>query len=143
MTTFSGTFSGRVESQAALSVGDQAGHDMLLAQVRGPQQSADPNWNNATITYSAVLDLVAGNGTQRGYFVNTHVDGDRDWGTFEGPVRPVDGELRCNGTWESRGGTGRYQGLSGSGSFSMRMTSPETVETSWEGAYELGVVAAG
>jgi hypothetical protein len=135
MPLFSGTFLGNVETQAVLTVGDQENHDMMLAQVRGPQQSPDASWNDATITYSALLDLVAGKGTQRGYFVNVHLDGGSDWGTFEGNVAPVDGELRCEGTWESQGGSGRYQEMTGKGTFKMRMPSPTTFRPSLARAF--------
>ena len=137
MPAFSGTFSGNIEAQASLTVADESNHEMLLAQVKGPQQSSDPRWNGATITYSAVLDLANGKGMQRGHFVNAHADGNRSFGSFEGPVAPVGGELRCEGAWTATGGTGPYAGMSGGGKFSMRMTSPKTVETSWDGHYEL------
>lgn len=143
MPTFSGIFSGLVDIQQGITVGDHEGHVMMVARVRGGQQSPDPLWNDATIVYSAVLDLVAGSGDQRGYFVNTHADGDRDWGTFAGAVTTVGSELHCNGTWEYTGGSGRYEGIRGHGTFNMRLTSPETVETTWDGAYELAIAAAG
>jgi hypothetical protein len=137
MPAFSGNFSGSMEMQTTLPVADHANHEMMLAQVRGPQKSSDERWNGATITYSAVLDVVDGKGTQRGYFINVHTDGGRSWGTFEGAVAPAEGELRCEGTWQHTGGNGPYGGISGGGTFRMRMTSPKTVETSWEGTYEL------
>jgi hypothetical protein len=144
MPAISGTFSGSIEVQTTMLVGDQAHHEMSMAQVRGSQKSADPLWNNAMISYFAVLDLVDGNGPQRGYFINTHVDGGNSWGTFEGAVVLVGGEVRCDGTWRHTGGNGHYAGVSGDGTFSMRMTSPKTVETAWKGTYELaGAVAAG
>ena len=143
MPTFSGTFSGFVDIQQAVTVGDRDGHVMMVARVRGAQQSPDPRWNDAVIVYTAVLDLVAGRGAQRGYFVNTHTDGGRDSWTFEGAVTTVGTELHCEGTWETTAGSGVYEGITGRGTFSMRITSPETVEASWDGVYELGVAAAG
>jgi hypothetical protein len=143
MPTLSGTFSGFVDIQQAVTVGDRDGHVMMVGRVRGTQLSADPQWNEAVIVYTAVLDLVAGSGDQRGYFVNTHADGDRDWGTFHGTVTTVGAELHCDGTWEITAGSGRYDGITGKGAFSMRITSRDTVETSWDGAYTLGVAAAG
>lgn len=143
MPDFSGKFSGFVDIQQALTVGDRDRHVLMVARVRGEQQSADPRWNEAVIVYSSVLDLVAGSGEQRGYFVNTHIDGGRDWGTFGGTVVTVGTELRCDGTWEMTGGSGRYEGITGKGTFNMRIPSPETVEATWAGAYELAVAAAG
>lgn len=143
MPPISGTFEGRAVIHGGVPVGDQEDHQMLLAQVQGPQTSPDPNWNGATITYSALLDLVAGKGTQRGYFVNVHPDGGRDWGTFEGAITTIGDELHCEGRWTITGGSGRFEGIVGNGTFAMRMPNPETVETIWEGVYEGGVVAAG
>ena len=143
MPSFSGTFSGLVDIQQALTVGDLEGHALMVARVRGGQQSTDPGWNDATIVYTAVLDLTAGAGEQRGYFVNTHVEGDRTLGTFGGTVTPAGDELICDGTWEFSAGSGRYGGISGKGTYKMRLTSRETVETTWDGVYELGVAAAG
>jgi hypothetical protein len=143
MQTISGTFAGRVEIRGAAPVGDDTSHQMMLAQVTGPQTSPDPDWNGAVITYTAVLDLAGGTGTQRGYFVNVHVGGDRDWGTFEGAIATVADTLRCDGTWKITGGDGRFERIIGKGSFSMLMPSPETVDTEWEGVYENGISAAG
>jgi hypothetical protein len=143
MPTFSGSFSGSVDIQQGITVGDRDGHVMMLARVRGTQQSSDPQWNDAVIVYSALLDLVAGTGDQRGYFVHTHSDGDRDWGTFAGAVVTAGNELHCNGTWETVAGNGRYEGITGKGTFRMRITSRDTVEVSWDGTYALGVAAAG
>lgn len=142
MPAFSGTFSGTIEVQSGAIVGDNAGHELSLALVRGPQQCSDDKWNGATITYTAVLDLTDGKGTQRGYFVNLHVDGDSDYGMFDGVVASVGDEIVCQGTWESTGGTGRYRGITGKGKFRMVMPTPKTVRTTWDGAYELASAKA-
>jgi hypothetical protein len=86
MPNIIGSFSGRVVSQATVSLHDASDHDMNLMQVSGLQKSSDPDWNNARITYWGTADLLAGSGPQRGYFVNEHADGDRDLGTFEGKI---------------------------------------------------------
>ena len=141
MPAISGTFSGNVDVQAAVSIADRPNHDLSVAQVRGTQKSADANWNNASITYSAFIDLADGAGTQRGYFVNVHADGDSDFGSFEGTLTPAGQAITCQGTWKITGGTGKYQAASGGGKFSMRM-SGKSVETTWEGAYELTASAS-
>lgn len=142
MQPITGTFTGDAVIHGGVPVGDQENHQMLLAQVQGTQTSPDPDWNGATITYSALIDLVAGAGTQRGYFVNVHPAGGRDWGTFQGAITTVGDELRCDGTWRITGGSGRFEGIVGDGTFSMRMPTPETVETVWKGVYT-GPVTAG
>ena len=142
MANLSGSFTGHIRSQSALAVPDQPGHDIVLAEVAGTQKSADPNWNNASLTYVATSDLVDGKGTQHGYFVNTHVDGDRDWGTFEGKVSTVNGLLTVEGTYQETGGTGKFKGITGKGTFKTRMTSPRDVEASYQGTYQLAAAKA-
>jgi len=82
-------------------------------------------------------DLIAGNGPQRGYFVNKHSDGNRDFGTFEGRIATSGGQVTIEGTWKFTGGTGKLQGLTGGGSYKGRMTSPVEVENTWDGKYLL------
>jgi hypothetical protein len=84
-----------------------------------------------------MADLVSGSGTQKGYFINQHANGDTDQGTFECSVATAGGAVTLEGTWKFSGGTGALTGLSGSGAFRGRMTSPTVVETSWEGGYQL------
>jgi hypothetical protein len=86
MPAMTGSFSGKVSQRMALALSDQPNHELNLAEIRGTQMSSDEGWNGATITYWGTSDLIDGKGTQRGYFVNVHRDGDRDWGTFEGKV---------------------------------------------------------
>jgi hypothetical protein len=71
-------------------------------------------------------DLIAGNGPQRAYFVNDHSDGDRDFGTFE--VRIVTPRTQVTLEGKLTGGTGKFNGLTGGGSYKGRMTSPAEVE---------------
>jgi hypothetical protein len=138
MPSFSGSFSGQTNSQAMLAVKDEPGHEVGIMEVTGPQVSSDPLWNGATVSYWGIADLVGGNGTQTGYFMNRHVNGDIDHGTFEARVTTEGNAVTMQGTWKLVGGTGQFARLSGSGTYTGRMTSPTEVETSWEGSYHLG-----
>jgi len=142
MTNLTGSFSGHIKSQSAIAVPDQSGHDLSLAEVVGTQKSADANWNNASLTYAGITDLIDGKGTQRGYFLNTRADGDRDWGTFEGRVTTVNGLLTVEGTYQETGGTGKFKGITGNGTFKTRMTSPRDVEATYQGTYQLAAAKA-
>ena len=82
MPNVSGSFSGRATSQSTIALDDISNHDLNLLEVRGVQKSPDEKWNNSKIIYWGTADLIAGNGPQRGYFVNEHSDGDRDFGHF-------------------------------------------------------------
>jgi hypothetical protein len=141
MPAFSGTFSGKFTKNTDFTLTDQPNHIMSLAEVQGTQKSADQNWNNATVTYWGVTDLLAGQGTQRGYYVNVHADGEREFGTFEGKAAMKGTEGTVEGTWKITDGTGKYKGAKGNGKFKTRTTPSNGVECSWEGAYELVAAA--
>jgi len=137
MPNLSGSFSGRAASQSTVALHDVSNHELNLLEVRGVQKSPDEKWNNSKITYWGTADVIAGNGPQRGYFVNEHADGDRDFGTFEGRIAASGGQVTIEGAWIFTGGTGTLEGLTGGGSYKGRLTSPVEVENAWEGTYEL------
>jgi hypothetical protein len=137
MPNLSGSFSGRATSQSTLALDDISNHDLNLLEVKGIQKSTDENWNNSKITYWGTADLIADNGPQRGYFVNEHSDGDRDFGTFEGRIVASGGQVTLEGTWKFTGGTGKFKGLTGGGNYKGRMTSPTDVENAWDGTYQI------
>jgi hypothetical protein len=141
MLNFSGTFSGRATSQTVISLEDVPNHEMHLATINGLQKSTDEKWKDSRITYWDVTDLIAGNGPQRGYFVNLHSNGDRDIGTFEGKVVTAGGQVTIEGTWKYTDGTGMFKGIVGGGTYKGRMTSPTEVENTWEGTYEIAARA--
>ena len=138
MPSFSGSFSAKTNSQSMLAVQDEPDHEISIVEVRGPQVSSDPLWNGATVSYWGIGDLIAGKGTQTGYFSNRHMNGDIDRGTFEAKVITEGGTVMMQGTWKLVGGTGQFARVSGSGTYTGRMISPTEVETRWEGSYQLG-----
>ena len=76
-------------------------------------------WNDSKITYWGTADLIGGNGLQRGYFVNEHSDGDRDFGTFEGRIATSGGQVTIEGAWKFTGGPGALR-RTGSGENALR-----------------------
>jgi hypothetical protein len=137
MTKVSGSFRGKTNWQATASIPDKASHDLGVMAIAGRQASPDPNWDNASITYWGIADLTDGTGPQRGYFHNAHADGDADWGSFDGKIATSGQEVTIEGTWRYTGGTGKFQRISGSGTYKGRMTSPTEVATEWAGEYQL------
>jgi len=137
MPNLSGSFSGRATTQSTIALHDTSNHDLNLLEVRGVQKSTDEQWNNSKITYWGTADLIAGDGPQRGYFVNEHSDGDRDFGTFEGRIATSGGQGTIEGAWKFTGGTGKLKGLTGGGTYKGRMTSSVEVENIWEGTYQI------
>jgi hypothetical protein len=94
--------------------------NVQLAEIHGTQKSPDPSWNNARLRYYGLTDLVAGNGSQHGYFANEHADGDRDCGTFEGKVTTTGGQATIEGTFTFTSGAGKLKGIRGNGTFKGR-----------------------
>lgn len=142
MTEMSGSFSGKARVQSAVSLSDIPGHQIQVAEITGSQRSTDQNWNHAGLTYWGVADLVNGNGTQRGYYVNERADGDRDCGSFEGRVTTALGQTTLQGTWQTVTGTGKFTDVKAGGTYQGRMTSPTEIEMTWEGHYELAASKA-
>jgi len=142
MPNFSGSFSGTIRTQTVVSIPDQADHSLSLAEVTGTQKSTDPRWNNSTINYWATTDAIGTQGIQRGYFVNGHGSAGSDRGTFEGTVSIVAGQPVVQGRWQYSGGEGSFADITGGGTFRTKLTSPTTLEATWEGAYELAEAKA-
>ncbi len=142
MANLSGSFTGKTNWQTTAALHDRPNHELNLAEIIGTQKSTDEKWNDANLTYWGTADLIAGSGTQRGYFVNEHTNGDRDWGTFQGRITSAGGQVTLEGTWTFTGGTGTFNGLTGTGSYRGRMISPTEVEMTWEGTYQLAAARA-
>jgi len=141
MPSITGSFSGRITKQSALTLTDQPNHGLGIGEVSGTQRSDDQLWNNASITYWGITDLLDGKGTQRGYYDNVHADGGRDWGTFEGQV--TGGGTTVEGTFTFTGGDGAYRGITGGGTFKTVAKSETEVEATWQGNYELAKAQTG
>ncbi|MGB9516236.1 MAG: hypothetical protein WBQ61_03385 [Candidatus Acidiferrum sp.] len=137
MPAITGTFSGKITKHSAMPLADQHNHDISIAEVSGTQKSADPLWNNSTITYWGVTDVLDGRGSQRGYYNNVHADKGRDWGTFEGKVNVAGGKVTVEGTYKFAWGDGEYRGVTGNGKFKTVMKSDTELECSLEGKYTL------
>ncbi len=137
MPEFSGTCSSRLQSQTTADVPGAEGRQLALAVMLGQHKCAVPQWNDAKMTYVGATDSVGDQGEQRGYFHNTHTNGDTSFGTFEAKVTMSDVPT-VEGNWRFTGGTGSLAKLSGGGPFKARMTSPNDSEMDWSGAYNLG-----
>lgn len=143
MPKLSGSFSGRANWQTTVPQNDIPGHELSIVEISGLQRSTDAQWADARVTYWGLGELISGNGTQRGYFIDEHTDGATDRGTFEAQIATSGGETVLEGTFTFTGGTGKFNGLTGGGTFRSRMTSPVELETTWDGAYELAEARRG
>ena len=73
-------------------------------------------------------DTIDGSGTSRGYFIDTHDDGSRTYGTYQGTIKKSskpDGswEVVSEGTYQYVGGSGKYQNIKGSGTYKSKSSS--------------------
>jgi hypothetical protein len=140
MLAVSGAFSGSIRTQSVMSL-DQPNHSLGVAEVQGKQSSSDPRWNNCWITYWSTTDMQGSQGVQRGYFHNDHGSAGHDRGSFVGKVSIAGGEAVVEGDWQYTGGAGDFAGITGGGTFKVKLTSATTVEGSWQGTYELAGAA--
>jgi hypothetical protein len=141
MPNIAGAFTAHVTAQSAFTAADQPNHQLQLVEIHATQNSADPDWNNSRVTYCGISDLLSGNGTQHGYYGNQHPNGDRDYGSFEAKVTTSGGQTTLEGRFTITGGTGKYQGIRGSGTYKGRQVSLTDIEITWTGAYELAEAA--
>jgi hypothetical protein len=112
---------GSVQQRIAVPIGDRAGHD-IGAQVRqDASSSTDPDWDNATAMVIGQFDVVKGNGAVWGYAVRTVKSGDKVFLKYDGTTkRSGEGDQWQSvgeGTVEVYGGTGKFAGIKGTGTF--------------------------
>jgi hypothetical protein len=118
-----------------MEVGDVPGHVVgfsdtpgLVFMTKGPA-SGEIGMRKA-ITY---FDSVKGKGPFTGYYVYTFSDGSTMSTKAIGTSTPVDGGKRAafDGTFEVTGGTGRFEGMKGKGTFKGERVGPR--ETGGDG----------
>jgi hypothetical protein len=118
-----------------MEVGDVPGHLVgfsetpgLMFVTKGPDKGAI-----GTRKAWGYFDTVKGKGTITGYFVYTYPDGSTISSKATGTITPVDGGKRVavEGTYDVTGGTGRFEGIKGKGTFKAERVGPR--ETGGDG----------
>jgi hypothetical protein len=134
-----GTFAGKYAEQHPLTVADADGHVLLMGRVQGLNRSTGPTpyMDQAEVTNLEFADLAQGNGPQQGY-ITMRSGADTVISRWNGKVTttlsPDKTPLtRFEGTWTKVKGTGRYQGITGSGTYKGRFTSPTEYTVDWKG----------
>jgi hypothetical protein len=116
-----GWSTGHTQKSEMMEVGNVPGHFMGVSQfhglsfyTKGPDKGEMINRMGTTI-----FDVVKGQGTGTGYEVKTFNDGSTVVLKFSGNQLPIDGgkKTAMEGIWEVAGGTGRYAGAKGSGTY--------------------------
>ncbi len=87
----------------------------------------------------ASFDLVKGKGTVTAYLVYTFKDGSTMSYKATGTIAPVDGGGSAyEGTWEMTGGTGRFTGMKGKGTYKGERPGPPETSAYIDGKGTLG-----
>ena len=118
-----------------IQVGDVEGHFVGTYEIKG--LSSHENGEVATYRDWGTFDSIEG---FKGYFVLTFEDGSTQWANYQGTSKPAqDGKVMLyEGTWECIKGTGRFEEIEGSGSFTGKnFTPPGVVYIDYTGTYTL------
>ena len=123
-------FKGRHITQIAkihvFKVGDVEGHIIGIIQRRGlnfmnGEVSTYRNW--------LMFDMTKGKGTAEGYVQGTYEDGSTTNAKFQGTLEPLKGKRSTGkGTFSYIGGSGRFEGIKGGGSWTSKSFTPYTKE---------------
>jgi hypothetical protein len=110
----------RVQGTAEVTtveVGDVPGHVVGVVQFKGLTFFA--NGETATHSNPATFDLTNGSGPHQGYVVHYFDDGSTSIERYQGEARlSADGKrTTVTGTFQCVGGTGRFAGLKGEGTY--------------------------
>jgi hypothetical protein len=112
---------GHTQKVEMMEVGDVPGHFMGVSQSYGLAFYTKGSEKGEIIPRSwiATFDVVKGKGTFTGYEVKTFNDGSMVFVKGSGTQTPIDEgkKTAIEGTWEVTGGTGRYLGAKGTGTF--------------------------
>ena len=143
-TKISGKMTATYTSMDSVVVGDVPGHMMTLSTAEGTNASTgeNPFMDGAKLLDMSSGDLVQGNGTDRGYARFT-MDGDMVIAKYEGKVTTVmdaddNPTTSFEGTWAYTKGTGKFENITGEGTYSGKMTSKKGFSVEWYGFYSMG-----
>jgi hypothetical protein len=134
-----GTFTVKYAEQHPIPVPDAAGHALMLGRVEGVNRSTGqtPYMDQGKVTSLEFGDLTQGNGPHQGYI--TFSSGpDSVISTWNGKVTTTLSPDKTPmtsfaGTWTKLRGTGRYQEITGQGTYKGRFISQSEYTVNWQG----------
>jgi hypothetical protein len=111
-----------------LSVG--ANHELIQEANIADIKVSNPDWKIKEEWVYVQSDVINGNGTQSGYFHDTHEDGSHSYGAFKGTIKTTskaDGswEAVWEGTYQYLGGSGKFKNLKGGGKYKGKASSQD------------------
>jgi len=129
------------DTSQSVEVGDQAGHVLIL-------EKGSCSWNpsleiaglkSTGYTGADTFDLSGPRGQARGYAVITMENGDKVYARYQGTGGiSKEGAFTGEGSWSFTGGTGKFKGLKGKGTYkSSREPNNGPEDAQLEGSYSL------
>jgi len=135
---------GKADQEAAVPVGDQAGHLLMVSHAKCTWSEGELSGAKMESSDDSISSEVRGNvSSDRGYSVLSVAGGDKAYVRFEGKTnmkdqKPVDGK----GTWTFTGGTGKLKGIKGKGTFDGTFNAEGLPSWNIEGEYTIPAPAA-
>ena len=128
-------------SQATVNLDDVPEHVLQLSYDIYDHTCTCPEIGDFRQHIYSQYDLVAGSGTDVGYWTDETKTGDKVFGKHSSKVKTEvnpDGswEMTFSGEWVATGGTGKFEGVKGKGTFSGK-GGPEEMSYQWEGGFDL------
>lgn len=129
-------------SETKMLPGDKQGHELTMVRRMDSITYSDPVFGSGEAVVISISDYVIGTGGQhRGYFAIKHPNGETTFTAYEGAneITPKAGGPPDNtfaGKWQCIGGTGRFDGISGGGTYK-GMATPTGPTYEFEGQYNL------
>lgn len=130
-----------IVSQTKIYPGDNRSHVLALSNYHEVDNYAEPLFNNVQANEVVATDYMGGTGAMRGYRVSTYPGGDKTFMAIEGLEKTVmkpgaPPKTSFEGKWRYTGGTGKFKGITGGGTFKGKVTKAG-VTYEWEGEYEV------
>lgn len=117
----------QITKMHVIKVGDVDGHIIAVYERRGLAFFVDGEVG--TYLNRAMFDMTKGKGTAQGYVTHTFEDGSTTNSTWQGTIAPREGKrLTAEGTFKYIGGSGRFEGIEGGGSWTAKSFTPYSKE---------------
>ncbi len=126
---------GKPDVQQQVDVSDHPGHSISIMQMKctwtKPMEVAGVQDKDGTD--SGMADLHAGAGTSHGYYVDNMANGDKAYVHWQGKESKDGSE----GKWTYTGGTGKFKGLKGGGTYKSKRAQDGSSTVDVDGEYSL------
>jgi len=139
-TKISGTLScAKPDPEYLVDIGDREGHVFVLAKSAcswtRPMQIAGVNTKDSHDVN--VVDGDDANSDSNGYEVSNMANGDKIFIRFAGTDKSINGKPLSTGTWRYIGGTGKFKGIRGKGTYKGRPDASGNYVSEIDGDYTL------